>query len=49
MGLSSEAMLALQTSKVRVRVDDGLRNDAIEAYRAMRRAEMKNGKKTRMK
>ena len=35
MGLSSEAMLALQTSKVRVRVDDGLRNDAIEAYRAM--------------
>lgn len=44
MGLSSEAMLALQTSKVRVRVDDGLRNDAIEAYRAMRRAE-KSGKK----
>ena len=43
MGLSSEAMLALQTSKVRVRVDDGLRNDAIEAYRAMRRAE-KSGK-----
>ena len=40
MGLSSEAMLALQTSKVRVRVDDGLRNDAIEAYRAMRRAEL---------
>jgi len=38
MGLSSEAMLALQTSKVRVRVDDGLRNEAIEAYRAMRRA-----------
>ena len=40
MGLSSEAMLALQTSKVRVRVDDGLRNEAIEAYRAMRRAEL---------
>ena len=40
MGLSSEAMLALQTSKVRVRVDDALRNDAIEAYRAMRRAEL---------
>ena len=40
MGLSSEAMLALQTSKVRVRVDDGLRNDAIEAYRAMQRAKL---------
>ena len=40
MGLSSEAMLALQTSKVRVRVDDGLRKDAIEAYRAMQRAKL---------
>ena len=45
MGLSSEAMLALQTSKVRVRVDDGLRNDAIEAYRAMRRAKLGAGRK----
>ena len=45
MGLSSEAMLALQTSKVRVRVDDGLRNDAIEAYRAMQRAKLSAGRK----
>ena len=47
MGLSAEAMLALQTSKVRVRVDDGLRNDAIEAYRAMRRAELSANRKKR--
>lgn len=45
MGLSSHAMLALQTSKVKVEVDDGLRNNAIEAYRAMQRAKLKGTKR----
>jgi len=39
-------MLALQTSKVKVAVDDGLRNDAIEAYRAMRRKKLSSGVRT---
>ena len=37
-GLEFEAMLALQTSSACA--DDGLRNDAIEVYRAMRRAKL---------
>ena len=38
MGLTLEAMLALQTSKVKVKVDESARESAIEAYRAMQRA-----------
>ena len=38
MGLAPEAMLALQTSKVKVKVDESARESAIEAYRAMQRA-----------
>jgi len=38
MGLTPEAMLALQTSKVKVKVDESARESAIEAYRAMQRA-----------
>jgi len=37
MGLTQDAMFALQTSKVRIVVDEGARNNAIEAYRAQQR------------
>ena len=40
MGLTPDAMLALQTSKVKIEVDDNLRNGAIEAYRALQKAKM---------
>lgn len=44
MGLTPEAMLELQTSKVRIEVDDDLRHGAIEAYRAMQKAKMQRQK-----
>jgi hypothetical protein len=42
MGLAPEAMLALQTSKVKVKVDESARESAIEAYRAMQRAKRRS-------
>ena len=47
MGLTRDAMLALQTSKVKIAVDDKVREGAIEAYRAMQRAKMQAAKGTR--
>lgn len=44
MGLTPEAMLELQTSKVKIEVDENLRNGAIEAYRAMQKAKMQQQK-----
>ena len=47
MGLTHDAMLALQTSKVKIAVDDKVREGAIEAYRAMQRAKMQAAKGAR--
>jgi hypothetical protein len=47
MGLTHDAMLALQTSKVKIAVDDKVREGAIEAYRAMQRAKMQSAKGAR--
>jgi Arc/MetJ family transcription regulator len=40
MGITPEAMLELQTQKVKINVDDDLRTGAIAAYRAMQKAKM---------